>query len=208
MNAFIKKAILANLFLYLTEHICVTCMLSCFGRARKGIFDLQVCAVGSRVGEGERVTVSLAVSKIYHPHPQPMLDSTTPSRVLFLLHTSFYIPTIKFYCIYLFLSFIFQTLYRQEFRIICLSISKVYCCAWHRGLFNNTQYWIIGRVAQVVKNLPAMQETWVRSLDWEDPLEEGMATHSSILAWRIPMDRGAWWAIVHRVTKNQTLLSS
>ena len=38
----------------------------------------------------------------------------------------------------------------------------------------------------VVKNLPARQETWVRSLDWEDPLEDGMATHSSILAWRIP----------------------
>ena len=41
-------------------------------------------------------------------------------------------------------------------------------------------------VAQTVKNLPAMQETWVRSLGWEDPLEEGMATLSSILAWRIP----------------------
>jgi len=41
-------------------------------------------------------------------------------------------------------------------------------------------------VAQVVKNLPAMQETWVQSLGWEDPLEKGMATHSSILAWRIP----------------------
>ena len=41
-------------------------------------------------------------------------------------------------------------------------------------------------VAQTVKNLPAMQETWVRSLGQEDPLEEGMATHSSILAWRIP----------------------
>ena len=41
-------------------------------------------------------------------------------------------------------------------------------------------------VAQMVKNVPAMQETWVRSLDWEDPLEEGMATHSSILTWRIP----------------------
>ena len=40
--------------------------------------------------------------------------------------------------------------------------------------------------AQMVKNLPAMQETWVQSLNWEDPLEEGMATHSSILAWRIP----------------------
>ena len=56
----------------------------------------------------------------------------------------------------------------------------------------------------MVRNLPAMQETWVRSLDWEDPLEEGMATHSSILAWRIPMDKGAWWATVHRITKTQT----
>ena len=44
----------------------------------------------------------------------------------------------------------------------------------------------------MVKNPLAMQETWVRSLGWEDPLEEGMATYSNILAWRIPMDRGAW----------------
>ena len=41
-------------------------------------------------------------------------------------------------------------------------------------------------MAQTVKNLPAMQEIWVQSLDWEDPLEKGMATHSNILAWRIP----------------------
>ena len=54
------------------------------------------------------------------------------------------------------------------------------------------------QVAPVVKNLPAMQETWVQSLGWEDPLEEEMATHSSILAWRILMDRGAWQATVHR----------
>ena len=47
-------------------------------------------------------------------------------------------------------------------------------------------YWDINLVAQMVKNLPAMQETWVRSLGQEDPLEKGMATHSSILAWRIP----------------------
>ena len=46
----------------------------------------------------------------------------------------------------------------------------------------------------VVKNPPAMKEMLVLSLDWEDPLKEGMATHSSILAWRIPVDRGAWWA--------------
>ena len=52
-----------------------------------------------------------------------------------------------------------------------------------------------------------MQETQVYPLDWEDPLEESMATHSSILAWRIPMDRGAWWAEVHGVTKSRTRLS-
>ena len=51
-------------------------------------------------------------------------------------------------------------------------------------------YWA-SLVAQMVKNLPAMWETWVLSLGWEDPLEEGMEIHSSILAWRIPMDRGA-----------------
>ena len=45
-------------------------------------------------------------------------------------------------------------------------------------------------VVQTVKNLPIVIETWVWSLDWEDPLEEVMATHSSVLAWRIPMDRG------------------
>ena len=59
----------------------------------------------------------------------------------------------------------------------------------------------------MVKNLPTMRETWVQSLDWEDPLEEGMITHSKILAWRIPMDRGAWWALVHSVTKSWTQLS-
>ena len=45
-------------------------------------------------------------------------------------------------------------------------------------------------VAQTVKNLPAMQETWVQSLGWEDPLQKGMAAHSSILAWRIPRIEG------------------
>ena len=58
-------------------------------------------------------------------------------------------------------------------------------------------------VAQVVKNLPAMQETWLQSLGWEDPLEKGKVTHSSILAWRIPVDRGAWRATVHGVAKSR-----
>ena len=49
-----------------------------------------------------------------------------------------------------------------------------------------------------------MLETWVRSLDWEDPLEEGMATQPSIPAWRIPMERGAWWAAVHEVSESDS----
>ena len=56
-------------------------------------------------------------------------------------------------------------------------------------------------MAQMVKNLSAMWETWIQSLGWEDPLEEGMENHSSVLAWRIPVDRGAWLATVHGVTE-------
>ena len=57
----------------------------------------------------------------------------------------------------------------------------------------------------VVKNPPTMQETWVRSLGQEDPLEKEMANHSSILAWKIPwMGRGAWWATIYGVTKSWT----
>ena len=62
-------------------------------------------------------------------------------------------------------------------------------------------------LVQMVKNLPAMQETQVRSLGQEDPLEVDMATHSSILPWRIPIDRGAWQVTVHGVAKSQTRLS-
>ena len=59
----------------------------------------------------------------------------------------------------------------------------------------------------MVKNPPAMWGTWVLSLGWEDSLEEGMATHSSILAWKIPLDRGAWQAAVHGAIKSWTQLS-
>ena len=68
-----------------------------------------------------------------------------------------------------------------------------------------------------IKNVPVIQETWVRSqetrvrsqetLGWEDPLKKGMATHSNILAWRNSMDKGAWWAIVHEISKSWTRLS-
>ena len=56
----------------------------------------------------------------------------------------------------------------------------------------------------MIKTVPAMQKTQVRSLGWEDPLEKVMATHSSILAWRIPMDRGAWRVTVHGVAESDT----
>ena len=69
------------------------------------------------------------------------------------------------------------------------------------GISYPLQYSWTSLVAQMVKNLPAMWETWVQSLGWEDPLEEDMATHSSILAWRIPMVRGVWWATVYRLQK-------
>ena len=74
------------------------------------------------------------------------------------------------------------------------------------GIGYPLQYSLASLVAQRVKNPLAVRETWIQSLGWEDPLEEGMATHSSILAWRIPLDRGAWWATVHGVTKSQTQL--
>ena len=67
------------------------------------------------------------------------------------------------------------------------------------GIGYPLQYSWASLVAQLVKNLPAMQETWVRSLGWEDPMEKGKATHSSILAWKIPR--------VHGVPKIWTRLS-
>ena len=62
-------------------------------------------------------------------------------------------------------------------------------------------------MAQAVKNLPAMWETWVQSLGSKDPLEEGMATLSSILTWRVPVGRDTWGATVHGVLKSWAPLS-
>ena len=63
-------------------------------------------------------------------------------------------------------------------------------------------------VAQAVKYPPVIQETQVQSLGWEEPLEKEMATHRSMLAWRIPMDGGAWWATAYGVAKSHTQLSA
>ena len=74
------------------------------------------------------------------------------------------------------------------------------------GIGYPLQYSWASLVAQTVKNPPTMQETWVRSLGSEDPLEEGMATHSSTLAWKIPMDREAWQATDHGDTESDMTL--
>ena len=74
----------------------------------------------------------------------------------------------------------------------------------YEGIGYPLQYSWTSLVAQMVKNLPITWETWVRALGWDDPLEEGTETHSGILAWRISMDRGAWWATVQWVTKSDT----
>ena len=76
------------------------------------------------------------------------------------------------------------------------------------GIGSPLQYSWASLVAQMVKNQPAMLEIWVQSLGWEDLLEEGMATYSNILAWRIPMDRGARQATVHGVAESWTRLSN
>ena len=69
------------------------------------------------------------------------------------------------------------------------------------GIGYPLQYSWASLVAQLVKNLPAIRKTWVQSLGWEDPLEKGKATHSSILAWRIP------WTTVLGIAKSWTRLS-
>ena len=75
------------------------------------------------------------------------------------------------------------------------------------GIGHPLQYSWASLVAQTVKNLSAMWETGVRALSWEGLLEEGMTTHLSNPAWRIPIDRGAWRTTVHGATKSQTQLS-
>ena len=84
-----------------------------------------------------------------------------------------------------------------KYDIICLNYyfwCKLFTKQWNhfcRKNFTGCDQLRAPLVAQTVKNLPAIQETWVQSLGWEDTLEKSIATHSSILAWRISMDRGA-----------------
>ena len=95
-----------------------------------------------------------------------------------------------------------------QFLYACFTLLEK-CSKISRGIRGNkltTYHSEASLIAQLVKNPPSIWETWVRSLGWEDPLEKGKATHSSILAWRISMDRGAWRSTVHRGTKSQTCL--
>ena len=73
-----------------------------------------------------------------------------------------------------------------------------------KGIGYLLQFSCASLLTQMVKNPPTMQENWAQSLGWEDRLEEGMATHSSILAWRIATDRGVWQVTVHGVAKSRT----
>ena len=77
---------------------------------------------------------------------------------------------------------------------------------WSRAWHPTPVFFRASQVAQWVKNLFAMQEMWFQSLDQEDPLEEGMATHSKYSCLENPIDRGAWRVIVHGVAKSWTRL--
>ena len=90
-------------------------------------------------------------------------------------------------------SFCYVPIYGEAYEMHMLNFSFIYLSA--------------SLVTQTVKNPPANQVSWVRTLGWEDPLVKGMATHSNILDWRIPGDRGIWQSIVRRVRQSQTQLN-
>ena len=106
--------------------------------------------------------------------------------------------TSKCFCILEYLAYVqelmlIEYLYSAELNLHCgnsPALNKYVMSDHNINIFTNLKGWAY-LLAQMVENPPAMCETWVQS-GWEDPLEEWMATHSSILAWKIPMNRGAW----------------
>ena len=106
------------------------------------------------------------------------------------------LPAVVLYTIVL-----FKVLYYKIKK--CFFVCDFKCTIFVKSIIN-----LASLVAQTAQNPPAMWETLVLSLGWEDLLEEEMTTHSSILAWRIPMHRGAWQATVHGVARSWTQLSN
>ena len=100
-----------------------------------------------------------------------------------------------------------QTFSKANHLVIFFQRLKPHAISWPATVINKSLLCFHELMVQTVKNSPTVQETWVRSLGWEEPVEEGIATHSSILAWRILMDRGAWLITVHGVSKSRTWLS-
>ena len=83
-------------------------------------------------------------------------------------------------------------------------VGRVWVTEQQRDLCTHSFAYWASQVAQMVKKPHAMRETWIQRPGREDPLQEGVAAHSSILAWRILMDQGAWWSTVHGVTESWT----
>ena len=87
-------------------------------------------------------------------------------------------------------------IFKKRLQGKCTALYKFIVRSPGEGIGYPHQYSWASLVAQMVKNTTEIRETWARSLGWEDPLEKEMATHSYILAWRVPIDRGAWQATV------------
>ena len=123
-----------------------------------------------------------------------MLYITSPGHIYFILYLEVYTYCLLFSTFTHFPPPTHILTYGDHQSVLCIS---EFCWV----VFEIPHHWS-SLVAYMVKNLLAVWEIWVQSLGWEDSLEKEMATHSSILAWRITMNRGAWWATVHRVTKS------
>ena len=114
----------------------------------------------------------------------------TASSIFYVFYALFYIflfcVSLNYYTYRLFFYYFSLLTFILEFKDISLQcLLYIFLYLW--------DFW----APLLAQNLPTMWETCVQSLCWEDPLEEGTATHSNILVWRMTMDRGAWWATVH-----------
>ena len=133
----------------------------------------------------------------------------SPFNVNWIAKSGVYLFSKSTFFFHLYFLLFIHSKYLFEFTLILSCLTKIICTFYFShfvwricfswGLTNNWHLWLpwASPVIQTVKNLFAMQEIWVQFLGQEDPLEKGIATHSSILAWRIPWTEGAWWVIVH-----------